>query len=139
MNSDSKITEAKILEEIEEESSKAGPERLDEVILKEESIREKSKKLEPGMFQKLFNQIKLALEMVKDFRAKLYTDIPWRTIGLLSVGLLYFLNPLDIIPDILPVLGLTDDAIAFAAIFKSVQSDLKKYCTWKGYDPEEFF
>ena len=139
MISESKITEAKILGEIEEESSKAGPERLDEVILKEESIREKSKRLEPGRFQKLFSQIKLALEMVKDFRSRLYTDIPWRTIGLLSVGLLYFLNPLDIIPDLLPILGLTDDAIAFAAIFKSVQSDLKKYCAWKGYDPEEFF
>ena len=36
MVSDNKITEAKILEEIEEKSSKAGPERLDEVILKEE-------------------------------------------------------------------------------------------------------
>ena len=139
MISDNEITEAKILEEIEKESSKAGPEKLDEVILKEESIREKSKKLEPGRFQKLFNQIKLALEMVKDFRARLYTDIPWRTIGLLSVALLYFLNPLDFIPDILPILGLTDDAIAFAAIFKSVQADLKNYCTWKGYDPEEYF
>ncbi len=139
MNNDNKITEAEILEEIEEESTKAGPQTLDEVILKEERIKEKSKKLEPGRFQKLFNQIKLALEMVKDFKARLYTDIPWRTIGLLSVALLYFLNPLDIIPDLLPILGLTDDAIAFAAIFKSVQADLKNYCNWKGYDPEDFF
>ena len=125
---DNKLTEAKIIEEIQEESSKAGPEELEEVILKEESIKKKSKKLNLDRFQKLFNQIKLALEMVRDFKAKMYTEIPWRTMGLITVALLYFLNPLDIIPDLLPILGLTDDAIAFAAVFKSVQTDFNNYC-----------
>jgi uncharacterized membrane protein YkvA (DUF1232 family) len=136
---DNKLSETKIIEEIQEESSKAGPEKLEEVILKEESITRKSKKLNLDRFQKLFNQIKLALEMVRDFKTKMYTEIPWRTMGLITVALLYFLNPLDIVPDLLPVLGLTDDAIAFAAVFKSVQTDLNKYCLWKGYDPDKYF
>jgi len=133
------ISEAKIIEEIEKESEKTGPEKLDEVIQKEEKIREKSKKLKPDIFQKLLNQIKLALEMAKDFKSKTYTQVPWRTMALITVALLYFLNPLDLIPDLLPVLGLTDDAIAFASIFKSLQTDLRKYCLWKGYDTELYF
>ncbi len=89
--------------------------------------------------QKLFNQIKLALEMVKDFKSRTYTGVPWRTMALIIVALLYFLNPLDLIPDLLPVIGLTDDAIAFASIFKSLQTDLRNYCLWKGYNTELYF
>ena len=139
MNDDRNITDAKIIEEIEKESENTGPEKLDEVILKEKKIEDKSKKLNLDIFQKLFNQIKLALEMVKDFKSRTYTDVPWRTVALIIVALLYFLNPLDLIPDLLPVLGLTDDAIAFAAIFKSLQVDLRNYCVWKGYDTELYF
>ena len=139
MNDDRNITDAKIIEKIEKESVRTGPEKLDEVILKEKKIEDKSKKLNLDIFQKLFNQIKLALEMVKDFKSRTYTDVPWRTVALIIVALLYFLNPLDLIPDLLPVLGLTDDAIAFAAIFKSLQVDLRNYCVWKGYDTELYF
>ena len=77
--------------------------------------------------------------MLKDYKAKRYTEVPWRSIGLLSVGILYFLNPMDLMPDIIPILGLTDDAVALAAIFKSLQSDLKLYCEWRGLDVEEYF
>ena len=139
MNDTRNITDAKIIKEIEKESEKTGPKKLDEVILKEKKIEDKSKKLNLDIFQKLFNQIKLALEMVKDFKSRTYTDVPWRTVALIIVALLYFLNPLDLIPDLLPVLGLTDDAIAFAAIFKSLQVDLRNYCVWKGYDTELYF
>ena len=139
MNDDRNIIDAKILKEIEKESEKTGPGKLDEVILKEKKIEDKSKKLNLDIFQKLFNQIKLALEMVKDFKSRTYTDVPWRTMALIIVALLYFLNPLDLIPDLLPVLGLTDDAIAFASIFKSLQVDLRNYCVWKGYNTELYF
>ena len=139
MNDTRNITDAKIIKEIEKESEETGPKKLDEVILKEKKIEDKSKKLNLDIFQKLFNQIKLALEMVKDFKSRTYTDVPWRTVALIIVALLYFLNPLDLIPDLLPVLGLTDDAIAFAAIFKSLQVDLRNYCVWKGYDTELYF
>ena len=139
MNDDRNITDAKIIEKIEKESVRTGPEKLDEVILKEKKIEDKSKKLNLDIFQKLFNQIKLALEMVKDFKSRTYTGVPWRTMALIIVALLYFLNPLDLIPDLLPVIGLTDDAIAFASIFKSLQTDLRNYCLWKGYNTELYF
>lgn len=133
------ITEEEILDKIEKQNREVTPEKMDEVIDHEREIEKKNRKLNKDHFGKLYRQVKLALQMLKDYKAKRYTEVPWRSIGLLSVGILYFLNPMDLMPDIIPILGLTDDAVALAAIFKSLQSDLKLYCEWRGLDVEEYF
>ena len=133
------VTEEEILEKIEQESKEVTPEKIDEVIVHEKEIEQKTKKLNRNHFEKLYMQVRLALQMIKDYKAKRYTEIPWRSIGLISIGILYFLNPLDLMPDFIPILGLTDDAVALAAIFKSLQSDLKLYCEWRGLDVDEYF
>ena len=140
MSKDNKdIQDQEVIDLIEQESQEVTPEEVDEVIVHEEEIREKSEKLNKDKFGKLYNQVKLALQMVKDYKAGRYREIPWRTIGLLTVGVLYFLNPFDLMPDIIPILGLTDDAVALAAIFKSIQSDLKLYCEWRGLNLNDYF
>ncbi len=133
------IHDQEVIDLIEHESQEVTPEEVDEVIVHEDEIREKSEKLNKDKFGKLYNQVKLALQMVKDYKAGRYREIPWRTIGLLTVGVLYFLNPFDLMPDLIPLLGLTDDAVALAAIFKSIQSDLKLYCEWRGLDLNDYF
>ena len=139
MSKTANVTEAQIIEEINKQAAGFDKSKVDEVISHEEEIDDKSEKLNPDRFKKLTNQVKLAIEMIKDFKAKRYREIPWRSIMLLSAVLLYFLNPFDFIPDILPVLGYTDDALAVAGVFKSMQSDLKRYCEWKGYDLKNYF
>lgn len=133
------ISEKEIFEEIEVESSKIHQNDLNKIISGEKKIVQKSSKLDLGKFKKLFNQINLAIELIRDFKAKKYTNIPWRSIALMAVGILYFVNPFDIIPDMLPLIGITDDAFLFASVFKSVQWDLKKYCQWRGLDTGKYF
>lgn len=126
-------------QELIRKSAKITPKDIDKVLTSEKKISAKSEFIRSLKFSVLYNQVKLALEMLKDYKTKKYTDLPWKTITLLTVATLYFLNPFDLIPDILPVIGYGDDALAFAGVFKAVQSDLKKYCNWKGYDPEKYF
>lgn len=134
-----KNQEEKIIEKIEEASESVDEKDVTKVIKKSGKIMDKAKKLDLNILSKLFNQVKLTIEMLKDYRAKSYSDIPWRTISLITVALLYFWNPFDVIPDLLPVLGFTDDAIAFASIFKAIQTDLQKYAVWKGYETDKYF
>lgn len=131
--------EEKIIEKIEVASESVDKKDVSKVIKKSDRILNKAKKLDLNIFSKLFNQIRLTIEMLKDYRAKSYSDIPWRTISLITVALLYFWNPFDVIPDLLPVFGFTDDAIAFASIFKAIQTDLQKYAEWKGYETDKYF
>lgn len=129
----------KIISGIEERASHITDAELNKVLSSEKVIDSKEDKVKKEKLFKLFDQVKLAMQMVKDFKAKKYPHVPWRTIGLITAALLYFINPLDIIPDLLPLLGYTDDAVAFAAIFKSIQTDLKNYCHWRGLDPANYF
>lgn len=133
------LDENKIFDELRKKSSEVSEKDVTKVLKNEESVKKRSEKLNKNVFGKLLNQLSLAYEMIKDFKSRRYVDVPWRTITLIIGAVLYFINPFDIVPDILPVIGFTDDAVAFAAIFRSVQGDLLRYCEWKGYDPEKYF
>src|SRR5262245_13985610 len=50
-----------------------------------------------------------------------YTVVPWRTIVLSIAALVYFVNPLDLIPDFLPMFGFLDDAGVLAFVLHSVR------------------
>jgi uncharacterized membrane protein YkvA (DUF1232 family) len=45
--------------------------------------------------------------------------------GMMMAALAYFVLPLDAIPDVLPALGLTDDAAVIAAVIAIVGRNLK--------------
>lgn len=128
-----------IIEEIEIESSQISKEDLKRIVSNEKEIDNKTSKLDLNRFRKLINQIRLTLNLISDFKNKRYHDIPWRSIAMIAASVLYFVNPFDMVPDLLPVFGFTDDALLFAAVFKSIQEDLEKYCNWKGYNPEKYF
>lgn len=139
MEDKKRLTDTEIAGEIESKSLEYGPEKVDEVLGKEDEIKKKSGKLNLKKFSQLFRQLTLGLEMVKDFKAKAYTAIPWRSISIIIASILYFMNPFDVLPDVFPIIGFTDDAIVMATVFKSIQEDLRKYCLWKGYDPDKYF
>ncbi len=73
------------------------------------------------------------MSLVKDYYQGNYKDIPYKTISAVVVGLLYILNPIDIIPDFIPLIGYIDDALVIVITFclKLVEKDLHKYQSWK--------
>jgi uncharacterized membrane protein YkvA (DUF1232 family) len=40
----------------------------------------------------------------------------------------YFICPIDVIPDVIPLLGYTDDAVVIAATVKTVLESIAKHC-----------
>jgi len=56
----------------------------------------------------------------------------------LVAGILYFLSPFDAIPDLLGVLGFTDDAVVLAFVFNSIRDELDRYIIWKGLNTEDY-
>ena len=128
-----------ILEEIEIESSGMDDAKLAKIIFEEKRVNEKSSALDNNKFGRFIKQMKLGISLIKDFKDKRYTDIPWRSIAMIAAAVLYFVNPFDMVPDMLPVFGIADDAMLFATVFKSIQSDLEKYAQWKGINTKEYF
>ena len=73
----------------------------------------------------------LFMSLIKDYYKGNYRDIPYKTISAGVVGLLYTLNPIDIIPDFIPFIGHIDDALVLTFCLKLIEKDLQKYQTWK--------
>ncbi len=60
-----------------------------------------------------------------------YRHLPWKSLVLALAGILYFLNPIDIAPDVIPGIGLLDDAGVLALVFNSIRNDLRRYLKWE--------
>ena len=102
---------------------------LEYLIHEEEKLQEKLK--DSSHLERFAKDLMLFMSLIKDYYKGNYRDIPYKTISAGVVGLLYTLNPIDIIPDFIPFLGHIDDALVLTFCLKLIEKDLQKYQTWK--------
>lgn len=79
--------------------------------------------------------IPLFLDMLRSYAAGEYKEIPTGTLIAICAMLLYYISPIDLIPDIIPVLGLADDAGVIIAGLTLIKSDLDIYKNWRKNKP----
>lgn len=83
-------------------------------------------------FREYMNNIKNYFMMLKDFVTGKYKNIPVGTISAIIGTLLYVLSPVDLIPDLIPVVGFLDDAAVLALCVKLTQYDVDQYLNSNG-------
>jgi uncharacterized membrane protein YkvA (DUF1232 family) len=94
---------------------------------------EKLVKISDGSQQSmaLMERIKLLIRMLLSHIQGAYTSFSPLTLVLLTFGVLYFLVPTDVIPDVLPALGLTDDLSVAVLVSKRISGDIERYRQWE--------
>ncbi|MDR2864787.1 MAG: DUF1232 domain-containing protein [Spirochaetaceae bacterium] len=102
-----------------------------DILTKESSVFSKVR----GPLEKFGKDIKDLFSMVKDYCTGDYREIPWATIASIVGSLVYVLSPIDLIPDVIPILGLLDDAAVISLCLNSLHDDIKKYAEWKKDQP----
>jgi len=80
---------------------------VDVVMDNQEEIS--SKIVNAGVLKKYSELGKVMLGMLTDYRKGIYSKVPWFTIATIAFGFLYILNPFDIVPDFIPLIGYIDD------------------------------
>jgi uncharacterized membrane protein YkvA (DUF1232 family) len=60
-----------------------------------------------------------------------YREIPWTSLMLAAAAVLYFVNPFDAIPDILPATGFLDDASVIGFVLASIKNDIENFRKWQ--------
>jgi len=98
-------------------------------ILNEKEFWDKVEKASPALKRILENLKDLYSLFIDSIKGK-YRQHPI-TLGIIGGGLLYFIIPMDLIPDFLPVVGLLDDFAVLATIINSLQGELADYRNWK--------
>ena len=74
--------------------------------------------------QSLFRLIKLSASGE-------YTGVPATTVVAAVAVLIYFISPIDLIPDFIPVVGLLDDMALVAWFSTSIKHELDKFHEWE--------
>lgn len=84
-----------------------------------------------NQLQSVWTEVQTLLRLISAWWKKEYTDVPWKTIVYIAAALLYFVNPIDAIPDFIPISGLLDDITILTFVLRSVQKDLEKFRQWE--------
>lgn len=116
-------------EYIQEGAAQVTPEDIETVADKSEEIKKQFSAR--GPLKRFIEDGKVLTALIRDWRAGKYRQALYGTIAAIAFGLLYVINPFDIVPDVLPFLGALDDATVIGALLMLVERDLKKYRSWK--------
>jgi uncharacterized membrane protein YkvA (DUF1232 family) len=88
-----------------------------------------SSKIEAGgnRIASVKNDAATLIELLKAWIRGEYREVPWNTLLLGTGAVVYFVNPFDAIPDILPAAGLLDDASVIGFVLASAKNDIEKF------------
>ncbi len=76
------------------------------------------------------------LSLIKAWARGDYRGVSKTTLLLSAGAVLYFVNPVDAIPDILPLTGFLDDATVIGIVITSVKKDIENFKLWESAQTE---
>lgn len=130
-----KLAKKKIAEAIEKTKSKAeeylhDPKKTKK-LLEDATKKAKDYEKKRGPLDEVWSYLTTLYRLLRAYFRKEYRDIPWKSIVLVTVGILYFVFPFDLIPDFIPVAGLVDDAAVIWAVVNQIKVDLDNFLAWE--------
>ena len=102
---------------------------VEKVVNKSEEIKKKFST--KGPLARFIEDGQLLIAIVKDYRSRAYRQVPYGSIASIVFTLIYVLNPFDLVPDMLPLIGQLDDVAVMGACLIMTEQDLHKYRDWK--------
>lgn len=82
-------------------------------------------------FSKIGDKVKVLARMLRAYVDGTYRVVPWKSIIVLTAVLIYFVMPIDLIPDIVPVTGYIDDFALIMWLFNHLQDDINTFLWWE--------
>lgn len=94
-------------------------------------IQRSKDKLSGVSNSKLIENAKVFIRMVKAYANGNYRDVQLKSIVFIVAALLYFVMPLDLIADFIPVTGLVDDFAVILWVYKHLQVEIDAFVAWE--------
>lgn len=80
--------------------------------------------------QKLTAPIQIFIRMIKaHFKGEHKMEMT--TLGLIVLALVYFISPIDLIPDFLGFFGFADDLSVVLAVYAKVKDEVERFLDWE--------
>ncbi|MBI2683408.1 MAG: DUF1232 domain-containing protein [Acidobacteriales bacterium] len=84
-----------------------------------------------GPMHRVFEDLATFLRLVRAWSKGEYRLIPWRSMAMVIGAVLYFLSPIDAIPDFIPVIGFVDDAFIITFVMRAIRRDVQDFREWE--------
>lgn len=84
-----------------------------------------------GSLAGTMSQVLLLSRMVKAYAKGEYRDISGKSLIAIVAVLIYFISPVDLVPDFLPIIGLTDDVALIVWLIKNLSDEIGKFNEWE--------
>ena len=78
----------------------------------------------------------LLWKLAKDTITGRYRGLKKRNLFLIVAGLMYLVNPMDIVPDFIFAVGFADDVAVLMYVFKKLDKEIKAYEAWRDEEAE---
>lgn len=88
-----------------------------------------------GPLLEVWDSFMACLRLLRAYATGQYKDIPWTSLVSIIASVLYFVMPVDLIPDFILGLGFIDDAALIGWIINSVKSDINSFIEWETGKP----
>lgn len=129
-----KPTKKQITEALEKTKTKAEEYARDpkkaKKLLDDAVKKAKSYEKNRGPLGEVWSYLTALFRLLKAYIQKDYRDIPLGSMVLVIGAIIYFVSPIDLIPDILPG-GYIDDAALIAFVIKQIKVDLDNFMAWE--------
>lgn len=123
------FSKRKAKQQLDREAGKIHNEDVGDLLSRQQAIEDKVQN--SGKLQRFSSDIKLMFSMLRDYWQGNYREVPWKSVAAIAGALVYVMNPMDVIPDLIMGFGFIDDAGVVALCLKLVESDLLRYAAWK--------
>lgn len=114
-----------------------GVKSMDDVKAVEAKIEKEKSQIESRFSKSSYSQIKQMFTdfcaFIKDICAGKY-KASWFAVTMVTVGLIYIISPIDLIPDAVPVVGVIDDAFVLKLIYDAVKDEIDNWKSQKTAD-----
>ncbi len=85
----------------------------------------------PAALARVRSDAAALVRMAREALSGHYRTVPKRTLIAALAAVIYLVDPIDLIPDVLPMLGLLDDAVILAWVVRQIRRDIDEFLAWE--------
>ena len=84
-----------------------------------------------GPLAEIHELLLACIRLLRAYAGGQYRDIPWESLIPVIAAIVYFVMPIDLIPDFILAFGLIDDAALLGWVLSSLKKDIDHFIDWE--------
>jgi uncharacterized membrane protein YkvA (DUF1232 family) len=99
-------------------------------MAQKKATKQTAKRAETKIIE-IIEPIKSSYRLIRAYANGTYREISFENFGLIVAAIIYFVMPIDALPDFIAGLGFTDDAAVLMWTFNKVSNELERFISWE--------